>query len=74
MDYGLMLKLMGIAAFEGKMRVKVNSAGMFIHKKYLFLGASPDGVVIFPSGEKPLQEVKCPFTAKGLIMTKRMEI
>ena len=44
----------------------MNSAGLFIHKEYGFLGASPDGIAIFTSGEKALLEVKCPLTAKGL--------
>ena len=43
----------------------MNSAVLFIHKEDGFLGASPDGIAIFPSGEKALLEVKCPLTAKG---------
>ena len=67
-----MYEPMAIAAFERKMGCKVNPTGLFIHRKYVFLGASPDGIAIFPSGERALLEVKCPLTAKGRTMTEWM--
>ena len=68
MEHGQMYEPVAIAAFAKKMGCIVNSAGLFIHKEYGFLGASPDGIAIFPSGEKALLEVKCPLTAKGLTL------
>ena len=68
MEHGQMYEPVATAAFVKKMGCIVNSAGLFIHKEYGFLGASPDGITIFPSGEKALLEVKCPLTAKGLTL------
>lgn len=42
-------------------KVSVEQSGLVIHKKYVFLGASPDGVVNC-NGENGLLEVKCPFS------------
>ena len=72
MEHGHMYEPVAIAALAKKMGCIVNSAGLFIHKKYGFLWASPDGIAIFPSGEKGLLEVKCPLTAKGLTLEEWM--
>ena len=74
MEHGQMYEPVAIAAFAKKMGCIVNSAGLFIHKEYGFLGASPDGIAIFPSGEKALLEVNCPLTAKGLTLEEWIEL
>ena len=63
-----MYEPVAIAAFLKKTGCIVNSAGLFMHKEYGFLGASPDGIAVFPSSEKALLELKCPLTAKGLTL------
>jgi len=41
--------------------VKVGSCGIFVSKKYPFLGASPDGVI----SDKLICEMKCHYSAKN---------
>ena len=53
--------------------VEVESAGLVLHTKYSYLGASPDGVV-FDASAHPrfgLLEVKCPNRAFSLGLTVR---
>ncbi|XP_070560516.1 uncharacterized protein [Ptychodera flava] len=45
--------------------VVVNS-GLFISKKYPYLGASPDGIVLCKCCEKGILEIKCPFKYKDM--------
>ena len=53
--------------------VEVESAGLVLHTKYSYLGASPDGVV-FDASAHPrfgLLEIKCPYRAFSLGLTVR---
>ncbi|XP_031345148.1 uncharacterized protein LOC116172142 [Photinus pyralis] len=51
-----------IKAFEKKQNVTVTNTGLWIHKDYGFLGASPDGLV----GTDTIVEVKCLYSCSKL--------
>ena len=66
MEHGQMYEQIAISAFEKKMDCKVHPSGLFVHIKYGYFAASPDGIATFLSGDTAVLEVKCPFSAKNL--------
>lgn len=58
--HGRQNEAVAIRAFEEKMSVVVNKAGLFIHPDFPFLGASPDGLI----QSDGLIEVKSPYVGR----------
>lgn len=56
-DYGTMHEAGAIAEYEMETGNDVEECGLFVHPKYDWLAASPDGIV----GPATLLEVKCPY-------------
>lgn len=50
------------AQFEETYRLKVKDCGLFVCEEYLYLGASPDGVI----DQDTIIEIKCPYSARFL--------
>lgn len=48
-----------IEEFSEKQKMEIKECGLFVHKKYPFLAATPDGLI----GDRGVVEVKCPFSA-----------
>ncbi|XP_031331888.1 uncharacterized protein LOC116162414 [Photinus pyralis] len=61
-EYGISKESVAIKAFEKKQSVTVTNTGLWIHKDYGFLGASPDGLV----GTDAIVEVKCLYSCSKL--------
>ncbi|CAG9761319.1 unnamed protein product [Ceutorhynchus assimilis] len=55
--YGLLNEDVARKTYSHKFKVNVASAGLFIHSKYPFIAASPDGLV----GDSKIIEIKCPY-------------
>lgn len=53
---------MALRLYERERNVKVEKSGLIVHKKYTFLGGSPDGLV----GKDGLIEIKCPSKIRGI--------
>ena len=60
MQRGIDLEPLARAAYEVHTGLFVDEVGFVLHPEYLYIGASPDGLV----GEKGLIEIKCPNTAQ----------
>ena len=55
-------KLQAVLADQGHKNVIIKPCGLFLDKKYPFLGASPDGIISCDCCNERLIEVKCPTT------------
>ena len=54
-----------ITVLENVEKIKIKKCGIFIHKRYPFIGASPDGLV----GDDTIVEIKCPYATFKSEMT-----
>lgn len=50
--------------------INIESSGMVVDEAEPWLAASPDGHVTLPNGDKYLVEVKCPYTARNMMVTE----
>ncbi|KAK5639970.1 hypothetical protein RI129_010781 [Pyrocoelia pectoralis] len=60
--YGIENEENAIAKFSAQTKMTIQSCGLFVDSKYVFLGASPDGIV----DEEVLVEVKCLYSIRNL--------
>uniref|UniRef100_A0A0A9YDP4 Exonuclease n=1 Tax=Lygus hesperus TaxID=30085 RepID=A0A0A9YDP4_LYGHE len=58
MRYGTNHEKDAISSLATNLGMHINDCGIFVHSKYGFLAANPDGIV----GEDRIVEVKCPKT------------
>jgi putative phage-type endonuclease len=56
-EYGRLHEPLAVMDYQSKTGNFVEECGFFVHPKYEWLGASPDGLV----GDDTLVEIKCPF-------------
>jgi putative phage-type endonuclease len=59
-EWGSKLEPCAVANYENITKNKVHEIGLVRHKKYTWLGASPDGLCIPINGLARLLEIKCP--------------
>jgi putative phage-type endonuclease len=52
LQWGIKYEPISIQIYEKKMQTKVEQFGCFIHQKYPFIGASPDGIITDPDSPK----------------------
>lgn len=60
-NYGQQHEPLAVLDFMSEHNLTVDDAGFYVHPKYDWLGASPDGFV----GDDALIEVKCPFSLRN---------
>lgn len=63
--HGRKYENVAIDQYENAKAVSVDRSGIFVDLQRPYLGCSPDGLV----GEERIVEIKCPYTAKGTIVS-----